>query len=159
MVHLPRGSSASGSFLYFPSFYRTKEKFDERETLMELVDKNLNSWEEVWEPFTKKFPDVALRKIPELFVPMKKMNFGRLSRELCKMTEENSIWKNNSGVIISGSTITGIFIVVTVVLSAQWTLKKVMYKKNTQPTAEEYGRWRGEGSNRSKTSLRSDEFR
>ena len=35
------------------------------------------------------------------------MNFGRLSRERSKMTEENSIWKNN--LIISWSVIIGIF--------------------------------------------------
>ena len=81
MVHLPMGRSSSGSFLHFPPFYRTTKKFEERGTLMKLIDKNF-TWEEVWEPLTQKFPDVALRKIPELLVPVEKINFGRLSREL-----------------------------------------------------------------------------
>ena len=49
------------------------------------------------------------------------------------MTEENSIWKNNNGVIISWSAIIGIFIVVVVFLSAQWVLKMLGTRKILNP--------------------------
>ena len=102
IVKLPMGCFASGMSLYLPPFYQIEEKFEERNALMELIHKNLSDWGELLEPLKKKFPEAMLRKIPELLELPEKINFEQLTKKLSKIEEGNSVWKKDSGIIISG---------------------------------------------------------
>lgn len=41
---------------------------------MTLFETNLWNWAELWEPILKKFPEVELKKMPELLKPVEKIN-------------------------------------------------------------------------------------
>ena len=77
MAELPMKCSESGMALYRPQFYQIEEKFEERKVHIELINWNLSGWGEVWEPLTKKFSEVTLRKMPELLELPGKINFGQ----------------------------------------------------------------------------------
>ena len=57
---------------------------------MELINRNLSDWGELWKPLIKKFSKVTLRKISELLELLEKINFEQLTK-LSKIEERNTV--------------------------------------------------------------------
>ena len=49
----------------------------------------------------KKFPEVSLKKISELLKPEEKINFEQLKSKLSGVGKANSVWRNNSKIIMN----------------------------------------------------------
>ena len=67
---------------------------------MKLIKTNQSSWIELWEPIVKKFPEMILKKIPELLKPEEN------SRKINKIGV-NLVWKDNLETMINWSAMIG----------------------------------------------------
>ena len=72
----------SGMSISILPYYQTEKKFEDKYKFVKLFDKNSSNWAELWEPITKKFPDVVLERIIELLKPSEKTNFEQLKEKL-----------------------------------------------------------------------------
>ena len=97
------GLFASGMSISLPLYYQTGERLEEKKSFVKLIDKNSSYWAELWELIIKRFSEVTL-KMPDLLKPLEKVNLEHLKETLNAIVKANSVWRNNTGTIISGKT-------------------------------------------------------
>ena len=103
VIKLSKEGSASGILISISKNDQTEEKFEETESLVNLFDRNLRNLEELWEPITKKFPELTFKRMPVLLKSLDKLNLYLLKERLNTLTKPKSVRKNNPESIISWS--------------------------------------------------------
>ena len=131
MVELPLGCSAFGMSMSFPPYYQDEERFEKKNTIAKLMENNQSDWAELWEPIVKWFPEVTLRKIPEILKPIEKIGFEQLKAKIDTVGETGTEWITSTRWLMSWSTVIGtwiflasvILVVQTLIRCQKWRMK------------------------------------
>ena len=126
MIELLLGCSAFRISISLLPYYQAEERFEEKRSFMKLIETNLSNWAELWKLIIKKFPEVSLKKIPELLNLVDKIIFEQVKDKLSSVGKVNSVWRNNSETMLNWSAMLR-NLVIAVVISALWMLRS--YKR------------------------------
>ena len=124
MIKLPLGCSAFGTSVSLPPYYQAVEKFEETESISDLLGTNISDWAELWKPLVEGAPEATLRKIPKLLGPVERIDLDQLQDKLSSVGTSNSVLKGTSGIVINWSVMIGILLIIVMILSAVFLLKR-----------------------------------
>ena len=71
-------------------------KYEEKDSLVKLIKTSFSNWTEVWDPITEKYPEVTVKKIPDVLKPVEKIDLNQLEKKLTIIETENMAWKDNN---------------------------------------------------------------
>lgn len=120
LIKLPLECSGFGMSTSMAPYYQAKENYDEKDSILGLVDKSLGlgNFTELWEPIVNEFLMVTLETMPELLKLIEMINMNRLKDKLRVLEKETMVWENNKQIIINCSAILGTLIFITAIVAA-----------------------------------------
>lgn len=139
-VQIPKvlGCLAFGVSVSLPPYYQKEEKYEEKDSVVELINRSLDNYMEMWNPIVNEFPNITLKLIPVLLEPVERINMNQLKDQLKMLGEGGMAWEDSKKIIINWSAVIGTLILVAAIWKFNRYRRKSVY--GTLVSVQQLGR-------------------